>query len=480
MLMPLLYLEEDWRGARELAAAKQRWQDAGYSLNPTDYYPPPVPDEQNLAALPIFNLEPDPKDPNHPKSLLDVRLREATDERQHGGWISSNDKKKTLAAYVADAYAKQFPQKAAPASVVAQFEELYPLIVDLRTAAATRTAFRMNQDYGFQPVWGRPLSLVTSQIEVAKLLSYDAQLALLENQPQIAVGDIKVGFQIAKGVGTDPTLVGGLVSYGVSAITRSTVDQGLRNHVWNDAQLAQIQDALKQVDCLAIFQLDMRSECVTFGLTLIDALKANPSLMRLLVGNYDDENNGAPSIVSVLLWRVWASGWWDMNAAQKVDFYLRTTQCVDAKTRTVHPKRSGAILSDIEKKRQSLWGPAPWNILYLISAGAMTGACEKSTQAQAQLDEDRIVCGLERYRLAHGAYPPSLDALAPAYIDELPHDILNGAAYHYRLNANGTFLLYSVGWNQTDDGGTIALKSGYTKPQIDFDNGDWVWPMVPR
>ena len=45
--------------------------------------------------------------------------------------------------------------------------------------------------------------------------------------------------------------------------------------------------------------------------------------------------------------------------------------------------------------------------------------------AQAMIDEARIAIALERYRLAHDGYPGSLDALTPACIDAVPHDIMN-------------------------------------------------------
>ena len=39
-------------------------------------------------------------------------------------------------------------------------------------------------------------------------------------------------------------------------------------------------------------------------------------------------------------------------------------------------------------------------------------------------------------------------------------------AVGYRRMGDGKFLLYSVGWNETDDGGTASDK---------MDQGDWVW-----
>jgi hypothetical protein len=70
---------------------------------------------------------------------------------------------------------------------------------------------------------------------------------------------------------------------------------------------------------------------------------------------------------------------------------------------------------------------------------------------------------LERYRVAHSAYPEILDALVPQYLDKIPLDLIGGQPLHYRRTNEGKFLLYSIGWNEKDDGG---------KPGSD---DDWVW-----
>ena len=71
-----------------------------------------------------------------------------------------------------------------------------------------------------------------------------------------------------------------------------------------------------------------------------------------------------------------------------------------------------------------------------------------------------MAIALERYRLAHGEYPESLDALAPQFMEKIPHDIINGQPLHYRRTSDGQFVLYSVGWNETDDGGVVVLTKG--------------------
>jgi hypothetical protein len=101
---------------------------------------------------------------------------------------------------------------------------------------------------------------------------------------------------------------------------------------------------------------------------------------------------------------------------------------------------------------------------------------ERFAYAQVQLDEARIACRLERFRLDHGHYPAALAELSPAYGADLPHDVLNGDPYHYKLLPDGTFLLYSVGWNQVDDGG----KVGPGDVHYYGNDPDWVWPNHPQ
>jgi hypothetical protein len=115
---------------------------------------------------------------------------------------------------------------------------------------------------------------------------------------------------------------------------------------------------------------------------------------------------------------------------------------------------------------------SPLKFLAVISIVNAAKAEQTTAFNQTQVNEAQIACALERYRLAHGEYPDSLDALVPQFIEKLPHDIIGGAPLHYRRTADGKFLLYSVGWNETDDGGQVVLK---TDGSIDQEKGDWVW-----
>ncbi|MBN2022645.1 MAG: hypothetical protein JW809_07605 [Pirellulales bacterium] len=90
---------------------------------------------------------------------------------------------------------------------------------------------------------------------------------------------------------------------------------------------------------------------------------------------------------------------------------------------------------------------------------------EKRMDAQCQILLAELA--LADYRDEHGAYPETLDALAPAYLDETPRDPYGAGPLVYRTTDKG-YELYSVGQNGLDDG----RKSVFTN--ID-PTGDDVW-----
>jgi hypothetical protein len=67
----------------------------------------------------------------------------------------------------------------------------------------------------------------------------------------------------------------------------------------------------------------------------------------------------------------------------------------------------------------------------------------------------------------------AIEALVPRYIERIPTDVITGELLRYKRTAAGMFVLYSVGWNEADDGGTIQVRKPGDAP--DSKRGDWVW-----
>jgi hypothetical protein len=86
------------------------------------------------------------------------------------------------------------------------------------------------------------------------------------------------------------------------------------------------------------------------------------------------------------------------------------------------------------------------------------------------------VLAIQRYCLANGSYPDSLDQLVKrGFLRQLPRDPYGSGPLTYKKTDQG-FTLYSWGANHRDDGGQWGTDS-QGRPRMWADNGDWVfWP----
>lgn len=95
-------------------------------------------------------------------------------------------------------------------------------------------------------------------------------------------------------------------------------------------------------------------------------------------------------------------------------------------------------------------------------------AVEAYDQSVARCDELELALTLRAYKRQHGTYPDQLSLLTPTFMDFLPKDPFSGRNYLYRTENEG-FLLYSVGRDLKDDGGTQMKRSPA---------GDIVWKTL--
>jgi hypothetical protein len=454
-LIALFYAEEDWRGARAWQAAQAEYAKRGETLDFAKFVPPPIPDNQNLAALPLFTLQPYTKEQPFPHSVtLDKALRrnENLPNLPSIGNLLSG-KLADLAAIrkgVAAAYATVFKGKAPPASPRSQFEMVYPFIAELRDASATRPYCRFNVDYLTNPPFQRSLELLTDQITVAKLLALDVLLALDAHEAGIALDDIRTILTLASGATRDPSLVGGLVAIGMKTIAATAISNGLALHAWNDSQLAQLQAHLGEMDFLSDFQAGIRSEAA-HDVPNFDYFRKHPSILETISGMMD-------SITENFKWEAYSIGplgWLDDNEAQLVLFHLELLNTIDPKAHRLYLDRLQK--STLEAEPTSSGIMAPWNLFFRMAVAPLPRIPILYAQAQTWADHSVIACALERFRLAHGHYPDSLDPLCPRYCSRIPRDVVNGEPTHYRLFSDGSYRLYSIGANGKDDGGENRL-----------------------
>ena len=86
--------------------------------------------------------------------------------------------------------------------------------------------------------------------------------------------------------------------------------------------------------------------------------------------------------------------------------------------------------------------------------------------------------------------PDGLDALAPRFIDQIPTDVIGGQPLRYHRTSDDGYVVYSIGWNRSDDGGAIGTNRSddggevawkkQKKLSADITHGDWIWQQPAR
>jgi hypothetical protein len=106
-------------------------------------------------------------------------------------------------------------------------------------------------------------------------------------------------------------------------------------------------------------------------------------------------------------------------------------------------------------------------------------------RATARKNGAVLALAMHRFHKENRKWPISVNDLTEAYLAKPPIDILTGKPLYFKIN-KGRPLIYSVGMDRDDDGGTDAKlkgklleRSGITPgPKNDDVEGDWIlWPQ---
>jgi hypothetical protein len=244
-LIILFYVEEDWRGAHAWATTKAEWEAKGETFDYQKLVPPPVPDDQNLAAIPLFALQP-AKDDNGISYMEMSALKRATRNElpapSLGSWMKGElPDMSSIQNSIRAGYSKASGAAPPQCGLRAEFNTLYPFLTELLSTSASRPICRFNLDYTISPPSARNLTALALQIKLSKVLTLDALLALNQHDAEHALQDTIVNYKLLSGVEHDPTLVGGLVAAAITVIANGAIYDGIAHGQWSDAQLSELK-----------------------------------------------------------------------------------------------------------------------------------------------------------------------------------------------------------------------------------------------
>ena len=428
-LIALVYAEENWRGKRAWEQHKRKMADAGEEWDWSAFIPKPVPDGQNIF-----------KAPHMAEWFLDQRaIFEAPLDHP-----ITNDFARRLIN----------PKSTADITSIAEAEsylawsDQFQADFDAIAAALKRPYARIVDDYSHGFVIQFPNN-VTGR-EVIRTLEQRAKCHLLLKQTDKAWQELAVMNDMRRlvdGQGKFLTTEGDWMIQGIISHSLPVIARGIELHAWQEPQLVALQERLRKSDIIAL-----RAHALRCGRALLFSSVETGELQR---AQRMASGNGFWSAFKrhpeVLLFSLAPQGVLEQMFICRSDDFQGMINVFSPTNGIVRP--GDVTRATAWWKRAQEGAPAVLRIQTLIN--------------QAQ-----IACALERYRLAGGEYPETLDGLSPAFIPQLPRDIINGAPVKYRRVKNGKFLLYSVGWNETDDDGQDV--SDPSRPES-LKNGDWAW-----
>jgi hypothetical protein len=527
VLVAGFYLEENERGERAWNRYQRQQEALGERLDPAALVPSPVPDEQNFAATPslapLFDFLPGSEQSRNPSAVAALQAISPRYEAAAGhadlrrlprsnswviaeidlpGWHTASLKgtnaadsgperfraRYGLAGQPPGATPAQPPAAALPlatnrteaaAGLLAALADADPLLEQLRVASL-RPYSRFNLCYTND----NPATILLPHLATLKRL---CQILQLRAAAELALGqndqgfeDVSLIFRLADAIRNEPLLICQLVRISELQIALQPLAEGLARHQWSEPQLVAFEQRLLQLDFCADGRRALEGQRAFLGCGLIDWVRRSPHRYLALTGmGSGTPGTGQSSFdwQSALLAAV-PSGWFCL---EKLNF-CRLIQddflpAFDVPARRFNPDVCAQADSHFESLHASggmLMLSRHESFAALLLPG-LTRAAQKFAFAQAGTDAAAVACALERYRLARGQFPDSLNALVPDFISRLPHDVIDGQPLKYRRTPDRLYLLYSVGWNKTDDGGIIGLREKGVA--VDQTVGDWVWRL---
>ncbi|HTB84516.1 MAG TPA: hypothetical protein VK742_12745 [Candidatus Sulfotelmatobacter sp.] len=475
-LAAALLTEENWRGKHAWENYKRAAEARGDKLDLASVIPPAVPDDQNFFCAPIVAEALSHLGDNFSGSAqkMDFRMNFQIYRGDMANWINKGgywqkgimtdltEWQRAIRKFnnTAEGKTNGFPASAQPqspaADVLTALSVYNPALEELRQAAA-RPGARLPLDYedGFDAAT-KMLPWLAETKRCAQFLELRTVAEVQDGQGAAALADSKLLLRVNDSL-RQPFLITFLVRIAIQAISLQPIYEGLAQHRWNEAQLAELENTLTTQDFLADSLASLRGEKV---FTIDDLEKQR--ITRLMI--YSDGKQVITNHMSAM-----PAAYFYQNQFWFAQLNDRYTALIDMTNRVLSPSAFKRLNEEMEaaKKHYSIY-----KVQALMTVPAIWATILKVARIQTEVDLATVACALERFRLAHGSYPETLDALAPQFIEKLPNDIVNGQPLHYRRTDDGKFVLWSIGPDEKDDGGTVFLtKSG----AIDQKRGDWVW-----
>lgn len=275
-----------------------------------------------------------------------------------------------------------------------------------------------------------------------KLLRLDAAIKLVDGDLVGASRAARGTFNLAATLRDEPMIISRLVAVAVQAAGVQTAEDILDAGELDDAELARLADVIDW------HLANMSNRPAFWGerAIIISTIEA------IAAGTLDSASvdpTASPATV------------WSSNRFMPVVLIrsnqLRVAEMLGELVSAADDPQK--LVAAARKQETELAQAGLGHALAKILIPSLSRATVLMTRIRAELLCLRVGLAAERFRLAQGRFPESVDELIPAHLVETPLDPFTGTPLIVRV-VDGAFLVYSASENEQDDGGELRAPAG--------------------
>ena len=436
-LVVLFYVEENWRGARTWNRTIAELKTKGYPTTIAETIPSPIPDENNIAAAPIF-AELYDDDGNSVRNALLIKTKRLTPPE---GVLPNMNK--GILGNLTEQEARE---------LLSEFDQEWTPLLAAVNDALKRTKCRWPIAYekGFET----DLAYLSSVFNIIKTFQLRALSYLALGKSDKAADDIISAFMLAGVLENNPRFIDSLMAATGRSMMLFVFWQGIVERQWQKEDLLRLQPVFSATNGLLSLKQGLLHEQV---LTIDIYEKDRIRLYAILHAKKWD----------LALLKLQPAGMTLSDKCLYVDTMLTYLRGINLEEGLVE-------VFPIREPEPDFSKHIPFfNHITKIGTQSIPSTLRNVAKGKVFLNQAIIAAALERYRIHHGKLPETLTRLVPEYLDKIPNQVVINEPMIFSRISDQDYILYSIGWNLRDDSGVVS-----DDPR--GDKLDWVWASKPE
>ena len=371
-----------------------------------------------------------------------------------------------------------FPPETIPKEFRDSMEKMRGMLEEVSLLAKT-------SEVGFIPDYRQGFAAkmphVQAMISLTKARGKSAMAHVSSGEVDAALRDLKEGRRLKQWLLQRNTIVEGLVDMSCDNLLLGASWEILQRPGLTDLQLAELagiwEETLEPGDILSFWQ----RERVCSWQTVSNIGRKDRSGISVDFSSEESRKRVVGKVTS----GIYQAFFMQNDLQHYLEFFHRLEKELLEWKRT---EKFASLKAESARQERFLGNLAKWELpryyICILALPSTGKALETSAVIITQQRQLKAALALQRYRLAHSRYPESLSLLVPQYLPAVPRDPLDGQPLRYRMEKDGTYLLYSVGINGQDDEGSgeenIPVKRGERWRPSNCRDILWLQPQQKR